>query len=74
MSKQTPAEAFAEFNATMRTMPFLNRLFIAYLITIPAWALFWPDREWARKMPPWYQDTMIQVGDWILATWRRVKL
>jgi hypothetical protein len=73
VSRQTPAEAFTEFNATMRTLPFAERLFVAYVITLPAWCLLWPYGEWPQRMPPWYQDTLIQVGDWILATWRRVK-
>jgi len=73
VSKPTTREALAEWNAAMRREPFGVRFVWAYLITSVLWPWILLDDNSARRMPPWYQDTMIQVGDWILATWRRVK-
>lgn len=60
----------SEFNATLRRQRFYDRLPWAVLYTMAMWPLLLTKS--GHYGPPWYQDTMLQIGEPILRAARRL--
>lgn len=64
--------AIDNLNAALRREPLWRRFIFACAFSWPFLFVMLADPDYIYRMPIWYQETLIQVGDSLLAIWRRV--